>query len=479
MTRSLLATVLMLATVIVPVTNTAPVAPSYAAPLIDPEDDPDAAAEQASAMWSSALDPQGRDLTVAVAKALRAFNDQDYKAARATLQTAQPSARDDLTYWRLHAAVAAMLNDWPTCLASYRKAFARIGSASTPLRKGWLDEVGYATCLANVGQIGQAEEILQRVTNRIPTSGEKWQDDEAAWLMQGELFLELGRINDATMAFKTLSDALRTTVDFQAGSRARWWWAMTLDRTSRIVAAQKAITEVAADQQREVLAPRIPALFAANDAYMRGLAAESSFNRNLRQFGGRSSYAAAFENAIASFREFKQLAPTSPWRSRADEHVAALEGKLPTRLGFFSLVEKKPGTVDAEVRRALPQLRRCSAAAPRTVFRVIITTPGPPRVSRPELGRTDQGELLPTRFAGNRTAGAATTRSTRPPSNARGAANTRVAVSVDYPGDDIENDALEIMFECLRTQAAAIGLPAATEPGINPSVTFAVIGNAS
>ncbi|MBP9089065.1 MAG: hypothetical protein KBG15_23290, partial [Kofleriaceae bacterium] len=60
---------------------------SYAAPVPNLDDDPDAAAEQISAVWSSALDPQGRNRSAAVAKALRSFNDQDYQAARATLQT--------------------------------------------------------------------------------------------------------------------------------------------------------------------------------------------------------------------------------------------------------------------------------------------------------------------------------------------------------------------------------------------------------
>ena len=435
---------------------------SAAAPMIelnvDSHDDPDAAAEQASRMWSSALNPQDRDRSEVVAQALRLFNDQDYKAARAKLQTVYNHASDDLTYWRLHAAVAAMLSDWPTCIASYGKAFARLGSDITPLRKGWLDEVGYATCLANSGQIGQADELLQRVTNRIPTSGEQWRDDEAAWLMQGELHMELGRINDATVVFKTLTDGLRSTADFSAGNRARWWLAMTLDRTNRIVAAQKAIIDVAADLQREVLAPRIPALFAANDAYLRGMAAESSFSRNLRQFGSRSYYASAFESAIASFREFNRLAPTSPWRARANEHLVALEAKLPTRLGSFSLLEKKPGTVEAAVRRGLPQLRQCVAAAPQTVFRITMTTFGPPRN---DLGRLDPRNLSPAK------------RST----SAARAATTRVAASVDYPGDDLDTDLLEAMFECLRVRAATIVLPAATEPGINPSVTFAVIGN--
>ena len=429
---------------------------STASPLIDPTDDPDAAAEQASTMWTSALDPQGRERSAAIARALRSFTDQDYQAAQAKLQAVRNTASDDLLYWRLHAAVAAQLSDWPTCATSYTKAFARLGSDVAPLRKGWLDEVGYATCLANLGQIGHAEEMLQRVTNRVPTTGDGWKNDEAAWLMQGELYLELGRINDAKVVFKTLSDALRATVDFQAGNRARWWLAMTLDRTNRIVASQKAITELAADQQREVLAPRIPALFAANDAYLRGLAAEISFSRNARQFGGRSYYASAFESAIASFREFNRLAPTSPWRARADEHLVTLETKLPTRLGLFSLVEKKPGTVEQELRRVLPQLRLCVAAAPRTVFRITMTTTGPPRV---ELGRIDLNSPFPAKAAASR------------------AALARVAASVDYPGDELGNDVLETMFACLRDRAAAIQLPVATEPGINPAVTFAVIGN--
>ncbi len=471
MNRFLHSVMIVVACVLVAIIGLAHIAPSDAAPgyattLVDSDDDPDAAAEQASAMWSSALDPQGRGRSAAVAQALRAFNDQDYKTARAKLQTVQNYAGDDLTYVRLHAAVAAMLSDWPTCVASYSKAFARMGSTIAPLRKGWLDEVGFATCLANLGQLGQAEEILQRVTNRIPTTGEQWKDDEAAWLMQGELYLELGRINDAAVVFKTLSDALRTTVDFQAGNRARWWLAMTLDRSNRIVAAQQAVTNVAADQQREVLAPRIPALVAANDAYLRGMAAEFSVNRNLRQYGSRNYYTAAFETAIASFREFNRLAPASPWRARADEHLLALEAKLPTRLGYFSLVEKKPGTLEADVRRVLPQLRQCIAAAPRTVFRLIITTVGPPRT---EFGRHDRRAPLPATRPAQPTASTATSTPV--------VGNMRVAPSVDYPGDDLDSDALETMFECLRTRATAIVLPAATEPGINPSVTFAVIGN--
>ncbi len=422
-----------------------------------PNDDPDAESDNMSLLWTSALDPERRALDATLAAALRLYNDNDANAALQKLQSITTIAGDNVVYWRLHGALSATLRDWPTCVQSFTKVFAKLPSDVPPLRKGDTDEVHYAACLIKQGRLDDAEQVLQRVINQVPTSAEQWRNVEPAWLLHGELCLELGRISDAAAAFKTLAEGLRADGTMQAGNRARWWLAMTLDRMGRTVRAQKLIAELAADQQREVLAPRIPALFEGNDAYLRGLAAAATA-RNLRSFGVRTYYAAGFETAIAAFRDFLQWAPNSPWRGRADEHINSLLPKLPTRVGLHSVIEKKPGTLDAQIRSLLPALQQCVVTAPRTVFRVIIVglparviKPAPTTLRKPTVFDLPAGR----------------------PDLADG--GEPIAVSIDYPGDTLDATTTAAMFSCLSSNAQRIVLPPATEPGVRQTVTFAVI----
>lgn len=425
-----------------------------------PNDDPDAESDNMSLLWTSALDPQRRTLDATMAAALRLYNDNDAQGALRKLQSAGPVAADHLVYWRLHGALSATLHDWPTCVQSFAKVFSKLPSDAPPLRKGDVDEVHYATCLIKQGRLDEAEQVVQRVTNQVPTTAEQWLNDEPAWLLQGELFLELGRISDSAGVFKTLAEGLRADGNMQAGNRARWWLAMTLDRMGRTVRSQKLIAELAADQQREVLAPRIPALFEGNDAYLRGLAAEATA-RNLRSFGIRTYYASGYEMATAAFRDFLHWAPNSPWRSRAVEHIDSLMPKLPTRIGLHNVIEKKPGGIDAQIRSLLPQLQRCVSNAPRTVFRVIL-------VGRPSTTAPKPAKPAPARKPSvfDRPAGL--------PAGVPDLGEP-IAVSIDYPGDALDATTTDAMVSCLSSGAQRIVLPPATEAGVSQTVTFAVI----
>ncbi|HPH68901.1 MAG TPA: hypothetical protein PLF40_24270, partial [Kofleriaceae bacterium] len=98
-----------------------------------PNDDPDAESDNMSLLWTSALDPERRALDATLAAALRLYNDNDANAALQKLQSITTIAGDNVVYWRLHGALSATLRDWPTCVQSFTKVFAKLPSDVPPL----------------------------------------------------------------------------------------------------------------------------------------------------------------------------------------------------------------------------------------------------------------------------------------------------------------------------------------------------------
>jgi hypothetical protein len=84
------------------------------------------------------------------------------------------------------------------------------------------------------------------------------------------------------------------------------------------------------------------------------------------------------EWALLYFRRYVEIAPDSPWRKRADEHVRELGA-----VEFPATVTRDGGTasVDLEAaravaRRGMPAMRACMAKLPFSVFQISVTKTG-------------------------------------------------------------------------------------------------------
>jgi hypothetical protein len=85
------------------------------------------------------------------------------------------------------------------------------------------------------------------------------------------------------------------------------------------------------------------------------------------------------EFALVYFRQFLKLAPDSPWRRRAEDHVRELSAlELPLT------VERHAGTTLLDVDAAhaalvkiMPAMRGCVAKTPSAIFEVDVTRDGP------------------------------------------------------------------------------------------------------
>src|SRR5205823_2392090 len=85
------------------------------------------------------------------------------------------------------------------------------------------------------------------------------------------------------------------------------------------------------------------------------------------------------EWALVYFRAFLELAPHSPWKRRAEEHVRELAALDEPQ--YLVRLQSSTALIDIEqvrqaVRRQMPQLRACMAKQPQTVMRVWMTKDG-------------------------------------------------------------------------------------------------------
>ncbi|HEY0255522.1 MAG TPA: hypothetical protein VGC41_28530, partial [Kofleriaceae bacterium] len=86
------------------------------------------------------------------------------------------------------------------------------------------------------------------------------------------------------------------------------------------------------------------------------------------------------EIALLHFRHFEKVAPESPWRRRADEHVKELAAtafpqQLVRTAQSTALQEMAP--LVPVVQKAMPRVRACLAKAPWTTYTVTIQKSGP------------------------------------------------------------------------------------------------------
>jgi tetratricopeptide (TPR) repeat protein len=348
--------------------------------------DADREAEERSEYWERALEPhRGRyDTELAQARAkLGGRSPMDLAQAARILDKAielLPSAPD--AYF-LRGWVHELASDWARCADDYVAAAARdpdFVPDPNPRFRGPLAD-GLGTCLARAGRFEEAEAALVPYT----ATGEA---SSAIWLRLGEVYMALGRLDDALAALDRAADKARGN-DI---APVRWLRATTLDRARRpAAAAEEAAAALRMDTQRQRVPGTSPASPTAppEDAHYHAAIAYLASSPEEKE-ARLPALPAQPERAVLHLREYLRVAANPAWRKRAEEQLAAQKelepadalGRPGAKLGATKLDAPAIGRT---LRKDLAQLAPCLAKAPQLVAEVRVVIHGP----APRAGKKD------------------------------------------------------------------------------------------
>jgi tetratricopeptide (TPR) repeat protein len=329
-----------------------------------------------SNLWEKATNPQRKPYEDLLAEAQTALDDKGVEAARDAITKLTEAIKlipDDPRGYRMRgdahtrvAAHAGASGEWLACAADFTSAIQHTkGSDGDPKTLGDLRKK-LGLCQARSGRLAEAERTLADAAATGANSGE-------IWVRLGEVRIAMGKLDEAIAAL----DSAGETTDV---SRALVYWLLmgAYDRARKPALAAEmgrfAIEGNPADgarkqQDREMTLlknPPMPLLGVGESEYLQALAS-SYFDPPRPEYG------------LINFRRFIQLAPDSPWRKRAEEHLRELKNAvLPEyvdRRGGSAVFDNAAARV--AVRKVMPQLRACLARTPGTIIEVVITKNGP------------------------------------------------------------------------------------------------------
>jgi len=389
--------------------------------------DRDKEAEAHSDLWEGTLDPELRPYADAVREAEQLVGRNtpaDTKLALEKLSEAIRRVPDQPDAYITRGRIYLAQRDWPHCAEDLAAGDERAVTAPDAVTRT-RNRIDLAVCQGRAGKLADAERTLVRASANAPA-------------YRGELGLRLGETRIALGKLDEAIDALSAALDSSDVQHhlTRWLLTAAYDRARRPAeAAEQADLARRMDPQRTYIeAPGLPFLGAADQQYLLGVA---------YRYGAKPEY------ALLYFREFVRLAPDSPWRRRADEHVRDLTNlALPaneTTSATGSSTVKREAMREA-LQGPMKSLRQCVAALPSTAFQVVITKAGP---RTPETARDRPLYRIP----------------------ASGVKAT-VALTVGQAGTREQEAAAAA---CLEKAAARIRMPAATERDTYYMVGFFVV----
>lgn len=407
--------------------------------------DLDRAKAEHSGLWENASNPNHgpyRDLLDEARAALADRTDDAYLVAVNKLDQAialLPALPDG---YALRGEARLQLRDWGKCADDLEAAAARAARGEPADRKDDPEQRRkLGLCLARAGKLADAERVLSEAAISGTGTGEM--------LMRlGEVRIAMGKLDEAIAALTAALDAR----DVPSPALTRWLLASAYDRARRPAEAiAEARLAAAADRSFSVLTSHtLPLVGTGETEYLLGLA-------------WASAEPARPETALVYFRRFLALAPDSPWRKRAEDHLrelgtAGLPEAIDRRGGGASLDLELARTT---VRRAMPAMRACVAKVPGAVLEVMITRSGPrgkapvPKVGRPDPFRNpySSGRLL---------------RAPTPPPDG-------VSVAVAHNLDNAPRATTDAAVRCVDPIASRLVLPAIKEKDAWYKVSFLVV----
>ena len=257
------------------------------------------------------------------------------------------------------------LKEWSKCAADHQFALVRQKPADDARVLAEL-RLRLGICLARAGKLADAERTLADAAAAGTTAGE-------VWMRLGEVRIAMGKLEEAIAALEVAVES----GDVQA--IVRWLLAGAYDRARR---PSEALSAARAALERDrgfgtLTSTATPLLGKGEAEYLKGL--------------GYAAYDPPRpEYALVYFRLFLKLAPDSPWRRRAEDHLKeARTATLP------EVVERRTGnaTLDVTVartavRKSMPAMRACLAKLPSTILLVEITKVGPRSAPASTAGRS-------------------------------------------------------------------------------------------
>jgi tetratricopeptide (TPR) repeat protein len=395
--------------------------------------DADEQAEQHSALWESALDPQRAPYEELLRDGQRALQDQSERGALLAidkLTNAIDRIPTDPRAYGFRGEAYLQLRDWAHCADDLAAAQARGATASAETDKQELD---LGICQGRAGHLADAERTLVHAAEHGPR-GE-------AWMRLGEVRIALGKLDEAIDA---LTSAQETTEGRSATTH--WLLALAYDRAKRpTTAEQEGQLALSADGQLSTIVnPTYPWLGVGEGDYMLGLA--HSIKPQSPQMNATPEY------SLLYFRRFLAIATDSPWRRRAQEHVKALGA-----LAWPQAIARNPGSstiLEISVLRtaiapSIAALRACVAQQPSAAYEISIIKVGPR--SEPSLEQVHYAQKKPS-------------------------VDVQLKLDIDRDARPIGPQAIETTRTCLQAIAARIAMPAAKEDTWY-GVSFYVIGN--
>ncbi len=326
-----------------------------------------------SRLWENATNPSSEpylDLVIDAKQAISDRTDDQLRFAVDKLDQAIALLPDEPDAYALRGSAYMDLKQWERCTADLQKAAAKAKTEDVPDRKLATEQRRkLGLCQARSGKLADAERTLSEAAATGTGTGEM--------LMRlGEVRIAMGKLEEAIAALTASLEAS----DAPSHALTRWLLAAAYDRARRPADAINAAKEAAKLDARfmPLRSPTIPLLGVGELEYMLGLAWES--NDPPRP-----------EYALVYFRKFLRLAPDSPWRKRAEDHLRELKTTV-----LPESIERKPGgaaTVDLDaaraiVRKQMPAMRACLAKVPNQAIEVKITRSGPrsvaPKPVRPD-----------------------------------------------------------------------------------------------
>ncbi len=322
--------------------------------------DKDVEAASKSKLWDSATNPHRTPYKADIDEArelLKQRTDDGAQEAVKKLDHAVSLLPNDSEAFQVRGDAYVALKDWVKCAADF-------SAAGNNAKRGELDGKAIAElrkklglCQARAGKLADAERTLADAVASGSGTGE-------VWMRLGEVRIAMGKLEEAVGALEAARDA----ADGVSPALIQWLLAGAYDRSLNPSEATKAAQKALGFDRAAALLenPPIPFLGIGEQDYLRGLA-----------YGAmdppRPEYVVVF------FRHFTKVAPQSPWRKRAEEHLREMKAvQLPDMIepkGGNAALDRTGAT--AAVRKAMPAMRACLAKYPGLALKVEITRVGP------------------------------------------------------------------------------------------------------
>ncbi|MDB4959010.1 MAG: Tetratricopeptide 2 repeat protein [Myxococcales bacterium] len=337
--------------------------------------DRDLERERQSRLWDEALSPETKSYAELVREAKHRLDERtpdDTILAMLAIETLSqaiellPKATDAYV---LRGDAYLAVKNWAQCADDLQIADDKTGGSAACTAK--IDEScivdrsrlrrELAICQSRAGRYADAERTFMRAASNGSTNGE-------LWMRLGEVRLAMGKLEEGIAALEVAVDL---TPDGMQEALHHWLLALAYDRRRQPseVATQIELALRFDSQFSALQYPEFPLLGLGESEYMRGLAW-----RTIRP-----------EYALVYFRRYVALAPDSPWRKRADEHVREL-----TAIDLPATLVREGGTASLDLeaaraiaKKAMPAMRTCMVKLPYSVFLISITKTG----ARSELAR--------------------------------------------------------------------------------------------